>query len=98
MEQLSSFHLLGQNASTSAAFEAKVGSPRAVSSTGPTVGLTSAPDPVLGGSWVVISRVISPLIWVISIVILLITILITTHEPLSTFGVFGIWAFKPKLA
>ena len=39
---------------------------------------------VLGGSWVVISRVISPLIWVISIVILLLTLLITTHEPPST--------------
>ena len=39
---------------------------------------------LLGGSWVVISRVISPLIWVISIVTLLITLLITTHEPPST--------------
>ena len=38
---------------------------------------------LLGGSWVVISRVISTLIWVISIVILLITLLITTHEPPS---------------
>ena len=38
---------------------------------------------VLGGSWVVISGVISPLIWVITIVILLITLLITTHEPPS---------------
>ena len=37
----------------------------------------------LGGSWVVISRVISPLIWVITIVILLITPHITTHEPPS---------------
>ena len=34
----------------------------------------------LGGSWVVISGVISPLIWVISIVTLLITLLRTTHE------------------
>ena len=32
---------------------------------------------LLGGSWVVISRVLSPLIWVISIVILLITLLIS---------------------
>ena len=32
---------------------------------------------------VVVSRVISPLIWVISIVTLLITTLITTHEPPS---------------
>ena len=38
---------------------------------------------VLGGSWVVISRVISPLIWVISIVTLLIALLITTLEPPS---------------
>ena len=38
---------------------------------------------ILGGSWVVISRVISPLIWVITIVILLITPHITTHEPPS---------------
>ena len=36
---------------------------------------------LLGGSWVVISGVISPLIWVITIVILLVTLLITTHEP-----------------
>ena len=33
---------------------------------------------VLGGSWVVISGVISPLIWVTSIVTLLMTLLITT--------------------
>ena len=39
---------------------------------------------VLGGSGVVISRVISPLIWVISIVTLLKTPLITTHEPPSS--------------
>ena len=38
---------------------------------------------LLGGSWVVISGVISPLIWVIAIVILLIILLITTHEPPS---------------
>ena len=35
----------------------------------------------LGGSWVVISRVISPIIWVIITVTLLITPLITSHEP-----------------
>ena len=35
---------------------------------------------VLGGSWVVISRVISPLIWIVT---LLITPLIATHEPPS---------------
>ena len=38
---------------------------------------------VLGGSWVVICGVISPLIWVITIVILLITLLTTNHEPPS---------------
>ena len=38
---------------------------------------------LLGGSWVVISRVISPLIGVIILVTLLITPLITTHEPPS---------------
>ena len=37
----------------------------------------------LGGSWVAISEVISTLIWIISIVTLLITLLITTHEPPS---------------
>ena len=37
----------------------------------------------LGGSWVVISGVISPLIWVIARVTLLITPHITTHEPPS---------------
>ena len=35
---------------------------------------------LLGGSWVVISGVISPLIWVIIIVALLISLLTTTHE------------------
>ena len=38
---------------------------------------------LLGGSGVVISRAISPLIWVISIVTLLITLLITSREPPS---------------
>ena len=37
----------------------------------------------VGGSGVVISRVISPVIWVISIVTLRITLLITSHEPPS---------------
>ena len=41
-------------------------------------------NPLLGGSGVVISRVISPLIRVISIVILVITLLIATHEPPSS--------------
>ena len=36
---------------------------------------------LLGGSWVVFSGVISPLLWVISIVTLLITLLIPTPEP-----------------
>ena len=39
---------------------------------------------LLGGSWVVTSGVISRLIWVITIVTLLITPLMTTHEPPST--------------
>ena len=44
---------------------------------------------LLGGSWVVISGVISPLIWVIIIATPLITPLITTHEPPSRVeGVF----------
>ena len=34
-----------------------------------------------GGSWVVISGFISPLLWVIAVVIILITLLITNHEP-----------------
>ena len=38
---------------------------------------------LLGGSWVVISRVISPLIWFITRAIPLITPRITTHEPPS---------------
>ena len=38
---------------------------------------------LLGGSWVVICGAISPLIWVIAIVTLLITPLITTYEPPS---------------
>ena len=38
---------------------------------------------LLGGSWAVISGVISPLIRVISIITLIITLLITTHEPPS---------------
>ena len=41
------------------------------------------PWTLLGGSWVVISGVISPLIWAITIVTLLISPLITTHEPPS---------------
>ena len=52
---------------------------------------------LLGGSWVVKSRGISPVIWVISTVTLLITPLITTHEPPSRDsglgpGVQGFWA------
>ena len=38
---------------------------------------------LLGGSWVAISGVISPLIWVIIIATLIITPLITAHEPPS---------------
>ena len=39
-------------------------------------------------SWVVISRVIRPLIGLITIVTLLMTSLVTTHEPPSTVGFF----------
>ena len=39
---------------------------------------------ILGGSWVFISGVISPLMWAITIVTLLKTPLRTTHEPPST--------------
>ena len=39
---------------------------------------------LLGGSWVVITGVISPHIWITSIVTLLITLLITTNEPPSS--------------
>ena len=39
---------------------------------------------LLGGSWVVINGVISPLIWLNITVTLLVTPLITTHEPPST--------------
>ena len=38
---------------------------------------------ILGGSWLVISGVISPPIWVVTMVTLLITPRITTHEPPS---------------
>ena len=38
---------------------------------------------LLGGSWVVIGGVMRPLVWVITIVTLLITQLITTYEPAS---------------
>ena len=41
---------------------------------------------VLGGSWVVISGDISPLIWVISIVTLLRTLLRATHHKYSLSG------------
>ena len=41
---------------------------------------------LLGGSWVVISGVLSPLIWVIIIVTLLITPLITAHEAPSNYN------------
>ena len=44
---------------------------------------------LLGGSWVVISGVIGPLIRIISINTLLITLLITTHEPPSKRGLVG---------
>ena len=40
--------------------------------------------PHLGGSWAVIRGVVSPLIRVISVITLLITLLIATHEPPSS--------------
>ena len=39
---------------------------------------------ILGGSWVVISVVASPLIWALILASLLITPLMTTHEPPSS--------------
>ena len=48
---------------------------------------------VLGGSWVAISGVISPLIEVITIVILLTTLLRTTHEPPSR-----VYAMRGKIS
>ena len=48
-------------------------------------------DPLLlGGSWVVISGVLSPLIWVIIMVTLITTTLITNHEPPSRVGLWGL--------
>ena len=52
---------------------------------------------ILGGSWAVISGIISPLIWVITRVILLITPLTTTHEPpsiLQKFTGVGVQGFR----
>ena len=51
---------------------------------------------LLGVSWVVISRVISPLIGVILIVTLLMTPLIATHEPPSTVHA-GVGQLKPRV-
>ena len=60
----------------------------AVCDTGPQVWRAqrkwaSTKQRTLGGSWVGISGVISPLIWVITIVTFLITPLMTPHEPPS---------------
>ena len=44
---------------------------------------------LLGGSWVVINGVISLLIWVLTMVTLHITPLISTHEPSSTSGLYA---------
>ena len=46
-------------------------------------GLSLRQPALLGGSWVVINGVISPLMGVITIVTLILTPLITTHEPPS---------------
>ena len=51
-------------------------------------GFTAA---LLEGSWVVISAVVSPLIWVVIMVTPLITPLTTTRDPLSAIQV---WAFS----
>ena len=51
---------------------------------------------LLGGSWVVINGVISPLIGVIVIVMLLITPLIVTHEPPSSTLEFKVWGFGSR--
>ena len=56
---------------------------------------------LLGGSWVVISGVISPLIWSVTIVTLLTTPLITTHEPPSrnfegTLGIISVSLSAPR--
>ena len=54
---------------------------------------------LLGGSWVVISRVISRVTILITHFRGLITLLITTHEPPSTprdrNSPYGLWAQKP---
>ena len=47
------------------------------------LGIWGSGSNLLGGSWVGISVVIRPLIWVMTIVTLLIAPLITTHEPPS---------------
>ena len=47
---------------------------------------------ILGGSCAVISEVMSPQIWVISIVTLLIAPLIPTHDPPST-----VWSLHKRL-
>ena len=39
--------------------------------------------PLLGGSWAVVSGVICPLIWVVSLFALLVILFITTHGPPS---------------
>ena len=54
------------------------------------------PKELLGGSWVVINGVISPLIGVIVIVMLLITPLIITHEPPSSTLGFKVWGFGSR--
>ena len=46
---------------------------------------------LLGGSWVVISGVISKVTIVITHIRELVTVLITTHEPPSRFGRDGPW-------
>ena len=52
---------------------------------------------VLGGSWVVIRTVISPFIWVITISTVIVTPLITTHEPPSRDLALGFRASGPEV-
>ena len=50
----------------------------------------------LGGSWDLVSKVISTSIGVISIVTLIITLVTKSHDPLSRFRVHGSFSFDPS--
>ena len=69
---------------------------------GPSEGVFRAPvqpyGPTWRFTWVAISGVATPLIWVITIVILLITLLITAHEaPSRAPGSRGLFGMARKL-